>query len=286
MVDIHSHILAGLDDGARTMGESVAMLRIAAESGTTDIVATPQVEMIENLAVAPGPTADNKDTEVEDLVAQLEARSQEQMEQELDAVREQLMRFKPVSENQLVLPLAAGESLADDPSDVLEEMAEEQGADVSGSAGGVPVGYASLDELLNYNGPVVDLNKPVMMPTDLLYGYNEVTLRETAKLSLMKLGFLIQKNPEALFIVEGHTDTFGTDEYNQRLSERRAAAVVEWLVASLKLDPEQMRIRGFGETRPIVDPEGSIEEQSLNRRVEIVIKRSANAAEESAGTIQ
>jgi protein-tyrosine phosphatase len=41
MVDIHSHILWGLDDGAQTLEESVAMLQLAAESGTTDIVATP-----------------------------------------------------------------------------------------------------------------------------------------------------------------------------------------------------------------------------------------------------
>ncbi|MGA2135303.1 MAG: CpsB/CapC family capsule biosynthesis tyrosine phosphatase [Bryobacteraceae bacterium] len=41
MVDIHSHILPGLDDGAQTLDVSVAMLRLAAESGTTDIVATP-----------------------------------------------------------------------------------------------------------------------------------------------------------------------------------------------------------------------------------------------------
>lgn len=41
MVDIHSHILPGLDDGAKSLEDSVAMLRLAAESGTTDIVATP-----------------------------------------------------------------------------------------------------------------------------------------------------------------------------------------------------------------------------------------------------
>ncbi len=41
MVDIHSHVLPGLDDGARTMDESLEMLRLAADSGTTDIVATP-----------------------------------------------------------------------------------------------------------------------------------------------------------------------------------------------------------------------------------------------------
>lgn len=45
MVDIHSHILYGLDDGARTLEESVAMIRLAAESGTTDIVATPHADL-------------------------------------------------------------------------------------------------------------------------------------------------------------------------------------------------------------------------------------------------
>lgn len=41
LIDIHSHILPGIDDGARTLAESVAMLRMAAAAGTTDIVATP-----------------------------------------------------------------------------------------------------------------------------------------------------------------------------------------------------------------------------------------------------
>src|SRR5690349_5280595 len=45
MVDIHSHILYGLDDGARTLEESMAMVRLAAESGTTDIVATPHADL-------------------------------------------------------------------------------------------------------------------------------------------------------------------------------------------------------------------------------------------------
>jgi protein-tyrosine phosphatase len=67
MIDIHSHILPGLDDGAKSLQESVAMLRIAARSGTTDIVATPHSNLeysfdpaevtrkIAELAAAAGP---------------------------------------------------------------------------------------------------------------------------------------------------------------------------------------------------------------------------------------
>jgi protein-tyrosine phosphatase len=68
MIDIHSHILWGVDDGARTLEESVAMLQMARESGTTDIVATPHADLryhyresvvsqrIEELTVASGGT--------------------------------------------------------------------------------------------------------------------------------------------------------------------------------------------------------------------------------------
>src|ERR1051325_1041395 len=45
MVDIHSHILPGLDDGSKTLEESVAMVKMAAESGTTGIVGTPHASM-------------------------------------------------------------------------------------------------------------------------------------------------------------------------------------------------------------------------------------------------
>jgi protein-tyrosine phosphatase len=45
MIDIHTHVLPGLDDGSRSLEESVAMLRIAAESGTTDLVATPHANL-------------------------------------------------------------------------------------------------------------------------------------------------------------------------------------------------------------------------------------------------
>lgn len=67
MIDIHSHILPGLDDGARTLEESVQMMRIAARGGTTDIVATPHANLefpfdpertarkIAELAAASGP---------------------------------------------------------------------------------------------------------------------------------------------------------------------------------------------------------------------------------------
>ncbi|HET7408718.1 MAG TPA: OmpA family protein [Paracoccaceae bacterium] len=66
-----------------------------------------------------------------------------------------------------------------------------------------------------------------------------------------------------LFFVEGHTDSTGPAPYNLELSRRRAAAVVDYLVGR-GIDPERLKARGFGETRPrTADPENA-----ANRRVE------------------
>jgi outer membrane protein OmpA-like peptidoglycan-associated protein len=88
----------------------------------------------------------------------------------------------------------------------------------------------------------------------------------------MKLGFLIQKNPDSLFIIEGHTDTIGSGESNQDLSQRRAYAVVNWLMTSLRLGTDRIRAVGMGETKPLANPNGDQQEQSLNRRVEIKVR--------------
>jgi outer membrane protein OmpA-like peptidoglycan-associated protein len=88
----------------------------------------------------------------------------------------------------------------------------------------------------------------------------------------MKLGFLIQKNPDSLFIIEGHTDTIGSDEDNMALSQRRAGAVVNWLMGSLRLSNDRIRAVGMGETKPISDPRGDKDQQSINRRVEIKVR--------------
>jgi outer membrane protein OmpA-like peptidoglycan-associated protein len=88
----------------------------------------------------------------------------------------------------------------------------------------------------------------------------------------MKLGFLIQKNPNSLFIVEGHTDSFGGEEFNLELSLRRANAVVDWLQSSLRLGTDRIQAMGMGKSKPIVSTAGSVEEQGMNRRVEIKVR--------------
>jgi outer membrane protein OmpA-like peptidoglycan-associated protein len=110
------------------------------------------------------------------------------------------------------------------------------------------------------------------MPGGALFEHDKADLAASAVVDLEKLAQLIAKYPNATFIISGHTDWTGTPEYNQALSERRAGAVKEWLVAHARVSPERVQTIGKGSSEAIVPADRSVEEQQPNRRVEIVIK--------------
>jgi outer membrane protein OmpA-like peptidoglycan-associated protein len=68
---------------------------------------------------------------------------------------------------------------------------------------------------------------------------------------------------------EGHTDSTGEDEYNQTLSDERAAAVRQFLIDEYGIDASRLEAQGFGESSP-VDTNDTPEGQQNNRRVELV----------------
>jgi OmpA-OmpF porin, OOP family len=153
---------------------------------------------------------------------------------------------------------------ADVKSDVLNSMKKGTGGN-----GGVD-GFASLDDLANFKGPIVGDFK-AMLRTDLLFDFGSAELKADARLSLLKLAAIIQTNGGAIFRLIGHTDNIGSDAENQALSEARAAAVKTWLVETLRLDGANIITEGRGkrELLPGVNPSGTAAEQAKNRRVEI-----------------
>lgn len=128
------------------------------------------------------------------------------------------------------------------------------------------LGFSSFDDLLTIKTPQTGDLK-AMMPSDLLFDYNSADLKESAKVDLMKLGFLIQTWTKSQIIIEGHTDTTGDDAYNMQLSLMRAQAVKNWVTKSLMLDGGRIQVKGMGETQPLVNPNGDKDEQAINRRV-------------------
>ncbi len=133
--------------------------------------------------------------------------------------------------------------------------------------------FSNLDNLLSAKGPLTNKTAPILLPTDLLFDYDASQLRAQAVGSLQKLADLMQRNPNATFIIEGHTDNFGAPDYNLRLSLARAESVKAWLSGTAGIESGRIQTRGYGMNRLLVRG-GSVEEQQLNRRVEIVIKNN------------
>ena len=139
-------------------------------------------------------------------------------------------------------------------------------------------GMTSLDSLLDLPANIL-LSKKTMLPSDLLFEFNSSELRESAKVGLMKLGLLMDRNSTLYCWIEGHTDLVGGDAFNLNLSIQRAEAVKNYLASSLRMDPSKIITRGFGRYEPIITT-GTSAEQAANRRVEIRMRKTPPTEEQ------
>jgi OOP family OmpA-OmpF porin len=80
---------------------------------------------------------------------------------------------------------------------------------------------------------------------------------------------ILKSNPDVKIVIGGHTDSIGTPEYNQKLSERRAQSVLDYFVKK-GIDKNRMKAVGYGETKPIADNKTK-DGRALNRRVELQV---------------
>jgi outer membrane protein OmpA-like peptidoglycan-associated protein len=104
---------------------------------------------------------------------------------------------------------------------------------------------------------------------DILFDVDQATLKPGAKVVLGKLSGILLMMSELNLRIEGHTDSTGSDEHNQRLSERRAGSVKDFL-AREGIGMNRMVAAGYGEDRPVADND-SADGRKKNRRVEIII---------------
>jgi len=152
---------------------------------------------------------------------------------------------------------------------------------VVGAAAGAAIGGAighrmdkQEQELRQIQG--VDVTRPsegqidVRLTSDILFDVDSATLRPESRSTLRELAGNIQRYPDEVIDVEGHTDSTGTTDHNQVLSERRASSVRQYLVDN-GVPARSITAVGYGETRPKSSnstPEG----RQLNRRVEMHIR--------------
>lgn len=108
---------------------------------------------------------------------------------------------------------------------------------------------------------------PLMRFQDVLFDFDKSNLRPEADAILHPVLEMLQRDPSLNVDIEGHADWMGSDEYNIRLSQRRAEAVVDWLAAH-GIARERLNAVGKGEREPIASNE-TAEGRQLNRRVEV-----------------
>jgi len=108
----------------------------------------------------------------------------------------------------------------------------------------------------------------VSMP-DVLFDFDKYTLKPETRERLAKISGIVLAYPDLKLQIEGHTDSIGTDDYNQTLSEKRAESVQGYLVSS-GVSPDHITAVGLGKADPVADNSTSSGRQ-LNRRVDMIV---------------
>ena len=124
-----------------------------------------------------------------------------------------------------------------------------------------------------------DTETVIDVGADVLFGFNQAEIPSDAFTVLKRLATRIQQSGNEVVLLNGYTDSKGSDGYNQDLSERRAQAVKDWLSKNGLINPERLRIKGYGSKDPIADntmPDGSDnpDGRQKNRRVEVRIPKA------------
>ncbi|MFI5311137.1 MAG: OmpA family protein [Gemmatimonadales bacterium] len=101
-----------------------------------------------------------------------------------------------------------------------------------------------------------------------LFDFDKATLKKAALDTVERAVTYLKEHPDLRVEVQGHTDAKGSDEYNQKLSERRADAVMARLV-SQGIATSRITTRGYGKSQPVADNRTEAG-RALNRRVVLV----------------
>lgn len=120
---------------------------------------------------------------------------------------------------------------------------------------------------------VVVVEDETIVVRDLLFAFDSAALDPADKAKLDTIASRLRNEaPTAKLTITGHTDAVGSDSYNQKLSEKRAHSVTDYLVSTGIPQGSIAGVSGAGESQPVAD-NGTADGRALNRRVEILIDR-------------
>lgn len=115
-----------------------------------------------------------------------------------------------------------------------------------------------------------DARGTIVSLADILFDFDKATLRREVEFNLVKIATILNQFGEMSILIEGHTDSIGSEEYNLGLSKRRAKSVYDFLV-SQGVAESRLSWEGYGESRPVADNDTE-EGRQRNRRVDLVIQ--------------
>jgi outer membrane protein OmpA-like peptidoglycan-associated protein len=138
--------------------------------------------------------------------------------------------------------------------------------------------FSSTLFTVNENGTVTSGDHDIKLLKEIgtqrllvFYDVDKYDLKSESYPELDRVVRLLKENPAITMDIAGHTDSKGTDDYNQKLSERRAQAVVDYLITR-NISASRIRAIGYGKTKPL-STNDTEEGKALNRRVEMVVKK-------------
>ena len=118
---------------------------------------------------------------------------------------------------------------------------------------------------------VAEPAEAVRVELDVKFDFDKAQVKPESYGDIKNLADFLTQYPQTTTVVEGHTDSVGSDTYNQTLSERRANAVRDVLVNQYGVGSDRVNAVGYGETRPVAD-NASAEGRAVNRRVEAEVE--------------
>ena len=118
---------------------------------------------------------------------------------------------------------------------------------------------------------VEEVAEAVRVELDVKFDFDKADVKQDSYSDIENLAEFMKQYPQTATTVEGHTDSVGNAAYNQKLSERRAAAVRDTLVNQFGVEADRVNAVGYGKDRPVADNATS-EGRAINRRVEASVE--------------
>ena len=123
--------------------------------------------------------------------------------------------------------------------------------------------------------PVV--KEKIIIPDHILFDFDSSVVKPMFSLVLEEVAKILQQKPNKSLVIEGHTDSFGGDDSNQKLSQERAESVQQYMINAMRIPTYRLIATGYGETRPVASNETQ-SGRERNRRIDIVIRPNLEAS--------